>query len=239
MKTLAVILHYNTVKMTDELYEMLKPYERDDYDLMVLDNGSDKDKVSKYTELSSPENTGYGGGLDMGMEYFLGTDYDSFMFLNSDLIVHGYNFIKELRKVLFADPDMAVVTPCVIQPYREQGFWRQMHNWGHTTVRHVPFIDYQCPMMKRMFVEEVKAFGSHYGWVQDIMTGLVCEKKKWKIGVVDWVNVVHLGNMTVKTNPHLSDYNIKAQAEMDRYFMEKDLVESLNYLKLKSLDYKA
>lgn len=29
-KTLAVILHYNTTKYTDSLYEMLKPYERED-----------------------------------------------------------------------------------------------------------------------------------------------------------------------------------------------------------------
>jgi GT2 family glycosyltransferase len=238
MKTLAIILHYNTVKMTEDLYEMLKPYERDNYDLTVLDNGSDIGKSTKYFELSSGENAGYGGGLDMAMEYFLGTDYDSFMLLNSDLIVHGYNFIKELRRVLFSEEDLVVITPCVIQPTKEQGFWKQMHNWGHTKIRYVPFVDYQCPLMKRKFVEKVKAFGSHYGWVQDIMTGIICEDNKWKIGVVDWVNVVHLGNMTVKTNPHLSDYNIKAQQEMDRYFIEKNLVDRMNELKLKSLEYK-
>ena len=238
MKTLAIILHYNTVVMTEALYEMLKPYESNDYDLVVLDNGSDKGKETKYAELSSGQNMGYGGGLDMAMEYFLGTDYDSFMFLNSDLVVHGYNFIKELRKVMFTEEDLVIVTSCVIQPSKEQGFWKQMHNWGHTSVRYVPFIDYQCPLMKRKFVEKVKSFGSHYGWVQDIMTGIICEDNKWKIGVVDWVNVVHLGNMTVKENPHLSNYNILAQQEMDRYFMEKNLVNRLNELKLRSLKYK-
>ena len=163
MKTLAIILHYNTIALTDALYEMLKPYERDDYTLMVLDNGSDAEKTSQYTTYRSDENTGFGGGLDMSMQLFLDSpEYDSFMILNSDLVVHGYNFIRELRKILFADKDMAVVTPCVIQPMKDQGFWRQMHNWGHTTVRHVPFVDYQCPMMKRMFVEKVKAFRASF-----------------------------------------------------------------------------
>ena len=48
MKTLAIILHYNTIGYTDALYEMLKPYERDEYELMVLDNGSQEGKASKY-----------------------------------------------------------------------------------------------------------------------------------------------------------------------------------------------
>ena len=38
--TLAVILHYNTVECTDALYRQLKPFESDDYELIVLDNGS-------------------------------------------------------------------------------------------------------------------------------------------------------------------------------------------------------
>jgi hypothetical protein len=238
MKTLAIILHYNTVSLTDALYEMLKPYECNDYELIVLDNGSDKGKSSKYTELSSPTNTGFGGGLDMGMEYFLSEDkYDSFMFLNSDLIVHGYNFIKELRRVLFSEPDLAVVSPCVIQPIPQQGFWKQMHNWGHIEVRYVPFVDYQCPLIKREFVEKVKSFESHYGWVQDLMTGIICEDNNWKIGVVDWVTVIHLGNMTVKENPHLSNYNIMAQQEVDQYFIDKNLTDRANQLKLKSINY--
>ena len=41
MKTLAVILHYNTKHFTDRLYRQLKPYENNDYDLIILDNGSE------------------------------------------------------------------------------------------------------------------------------------------------------------------------------------------------------
>ena len=224
---------------TDALYEMLKPYERDDYDLMVLDNGSYKEKISKYTEWSSPENTGYGGGLDLGLELFINdNNYDSFMMLNSDLIVHGYNFIKELRKSLFSDTNnMVVVSPCIIQPTPQQGFWKQMHNWGQTKVRYVPFVDYQCPLMDRKFVEKVQSFGSHYGWIQDLVTGIVCEDNNWKIGVIDWITAVHIGNGTVKENAHLSNYNILAQKEMDEYFITKNMVNRANQLKLKSINY--
>ena len=40
LKTLAVIYNHNLPEMTDKLWEELKPYERDDYDLILIDNGS-------------------------------------------------------------------------------------------------------------------------------------------------------------------------------------------------------
>ena len=103
MKTLAIIIHYNTINYTDSLYEMLKPYEKNDYDLIVLDNGSDIGKSSKYSTYRSDINTGYGGGLDLSMKLFLEHDhYDSLAVLNSDIILHGYNCIKTLRENLFS-----------------------------------------------------------------------------------------------------------------------------------------
>lgn len=239
MKSLVAILHYNTTQYTDALYEMLKPYERDDYDLVVIDNGSVEGKTSKYTTYRSEENVFYGGGLDMGLQLFIeNKEYDSFVLLNSDLIIHGYNFIKTLRNQLFSEKDLMIVSPCVIQPERNQCFWKQMHCWNSTKLRYVPFVDFQCALLKREFAEKLGSFGSKYGWVQDIMAGIVCENNNWKIAVCDWLPIVHIGNGTVKETPKLSNYNILAQEEMDRYFMEKNLLKELNDLKLKGFNYK-
>jgi hypothetical protein len=218
---------------------MLKPYERDDYDLVVIDNGSVEGKTSKYTTYRSEENVFYGGGLDMGLQLFIeNKEYDSFVLLNSDLIIHGYNFIKTLRNQLFSEKDLMIVSPCVIQPERNQCFWKQMHCWNSTKLRYVPFVDFQCALLKREFAEKLGSFGSKYGWVQDIMAGIVCENNNWKIAVCDWLPIVHIGNGTVKETPKLSNYNILAQEEMDRYFMEKNLLKELNDLKLKGFNYK-
>jgi cellulose biosynthesis protein BcsQ len=62
-KSLVAILHYNTPSYTDTLYELLKPYEREDYDLIVIDNGSDLGKSSKYATFRLEENVYFGGGL--------------------------------------------------------------------------------------------------------------------------------------------------------------------------------
>lgn len=230
-KSLIAILHFNTTLYTDNLYDMLKPYERDDYDLVVIDNGSDPGKSSKYTTYRSEENTGYGGGLDMALQLFIDSkEYDSFTLLNSDLIIHGYNFIRELKKQLYSREDLMIVSPCVIQPERNQCWWKQMHCWNSREMRIVPFVDFQCALMKRQCAETIKSFGSRYGWVQDVVAGLACEKNNWKIGVCDWLPVVHIGNGTVKTNqdnPMCKSYNDLAHIEMWEYFKEKGILEDV------------
>ncbi len=238
-KSLIIILHYNTAFYTDNLYESLKPYERNDYEIFVLDNGSDEGKSSKYTTWKSEKWGGYGTGLDLALQLFIeNKEYDSFVLLNSDLVLHGYNFIKTLRQQLFSRKDLMIVSPCVIQPEKAQSYWKQMHCFNSTTLREVPFVDYQCAFMKRKFAEKVKSFESTYGWIQDMMTGLICEDNKWKIAVCDWAPVIHIGNATVKANAHLSNYNILAQQEMEQYFISKGLMDRVNQLKLKSINYK-
>ena len=241
-KSLVAILHYNTPSYTDTLYELLKPYEREDYDLIVIDNGSDLGKSSKYATFRLEENVYFGGGLDVTMNYFIeNKQYDSMMLLNSDLIIHGHNFVRSLRKQLFSDEDLVLVSGCVLQPEKNQCHWKMIHNWGHNQLRYVPWVDYQCPLLKRKFVEEIKGFGSRFGWVQDVMTGIVCEDNNWKIAVCDWLPVIHFGNGTVKQNqdkPVISQYNQLAEQEMFSYFKDRQLWEKFIDLRQKSENYK-
>lgn len=241
-KSLVAILHYNTTSYTDTLYELLKPYERDDYDLIVIDNGSDIGKSSKYSTFRLDENVYFGGGLDVTMNYFIeNKQYDSMMLLNSDLVVHGHNFVRSLRKELFSYEDLVLVSGCVLQPEKNQCHWKMIHNWGHNQLRFVPWVDYQCSLLKRRLVEEIKGFGSRFGWVQDVMTGIVCEDNNWKIAVCDWLPVIHFGNGTVKDNqdkPVISQYNQLAEQEMFSYFKDRGLWERFINLRQKAENYK-
>jgi len=241
-KTLVAILHFNSAQYTDTLYEMLKPYEKEDYDLIVIDNGSDLNKTSKYTTHRLETNVYYGGGLDVTLDYFIENSiYDSMILLNSDLIIHGYNFIKSLRNELFSDEQLMAVSGCVLQPERNQCHWKMVHNWGSKTVRYVPWVDYQCVMIKRELAEKIGSFGSKFGWVQDAMTGIICEDNNWKIGVCDWLPVIHFGNGSVKDNsndPIISKYNTLAEQEMVEYFQQKGLWDRFLDIRQKAENYK-
>jgi GT2 family glycosyltransferase len=241
-KTLVAILHFNSTQYTDTLYEMLKPYEKEDYDLIVIDNGSDLNKTSKYTTHRLETNVYYGGGLDVTLDYFIENSiYDSMILLNSDLIIHGYNFIKSLRNELFSNEQLMAVSGCVLQPEKNQCHWKMVHNWGSKTVRYVPWVDYQCVMIKRELAEKIGSFGSKFGWVQDAMTGIICEDNNWKIGVCDWLPVIHFGNGSVKDNsndPIISKYNTLAEQEMVEYFQQKGLWDRFLDIRQKAENYK-
>lgn len=241
-KTLVAILHFNSTHYTDTLYELLKPYEKEDYDLIVIDNGSDLNKTSKYTTHRLEANVYYGGGLDVTLDYFIENSiYDSMILLNSDLIIHGYNFIKSLRNELFSDEQLMAVSGCVLQPEKNQCHWKMVHSWGCKEIRYVPWVDYQCVMLKRELAEKIGSFGSKFGWVQDAMTGMICEDNNWKIGVCDWLPVIHFGNGSVKDNsndPIISKYNILAEQEMVEYFQQKGLWDRFLDIRQKAENYK-
>lgn len=245
-KSLVAILHYNSTQYTDVLYELLKPYEGNDYDLIVIDNGSDIDKTSKYSTFRLDRNTYYGGGLDITMDYFINNpQYDSMLLLNSDIIVHGYNFIKSLRKELFSpttNKKLMAISGCVLQPEKNQCHWKAIHNWGFKKVRYVPWVDFQCILLKRELVETIGAFESNFGWVQDVMTGIICEDNDWKIGVCDWAPVIHFSNGTVKDNiddPIIFNYNKHAEIEMINYFKERNLWDRFIEMRQKAENYNA
>jgi GT2 family glycosyltransferase len=242
-KTLAVILHHNTPQLTDTLYEQLKPYEGNEYDIVVLDNGSSQEGKSKYSTYRCDTNVYFGGGLNLAFQLVLeNLQYDSLLFLNSDLIVHGYRFVQELRKVMVYE-DYKIVSPSVIQPEKDQCFWTNMHNWNSNRVREVDWVDFQCPLIHRDIIQTVKQFDDEliFGWGNDVYLGLLCKDNGWKIGVVDWCSVVHLGNQTVKQNqedPIVRNYNEHAHVRMYSYFEKIGRLQELHTFREKARKYK-
>jgi GT2 family glycosyltransferase len=247
-KTLAVILHYNTPEITDRLYEQLKPFENDDYDLVVLDNGSSTEGISKYTTYRCDSNVYFGGGLNLAMNLILeNSQYDSLLFLNSDLIIHGYRFVKTLRKEMFeilrTDTPYKIISPSVIQPEKNQCFWPTMHNWSANVVRDVPWIDFQCPLIHRDLIEEINQFDTDliFGWGNDVYSGVICTEKGWRMGVVDWCSVIHLSNETVRqnaNNPIIKNYNVYAEQGMVKFFNKIDKIKELIDLRNRALNYR-
>lgn len=229
-KTLAVIINHNRKEYTNRLYRALSQYtEQGNYDLCIFDNGStDANEVSEYTTFRSEENTYYGGGLNILFSVLLeNSQYDSMMVLNNDIILHPYKFVETFRNTLFEE-NYHILSPSVLQPEEGQCFWPQMHNWGQKEVRDVKWVDFMCPIFKREFVEEIKQYDLDmvYGWGQDVYSGIICDWKKWKVGVLDRLSVVHLSAQTYKdskSNINMSEYSQRATHGMHTFFNKVQL----------------
>jgi GT2 family glycosyltransferase len=235
-KTLVIILNHNRKAYTNQLYETLIPYAKS-YDVEVLDNGStNEDEVSQYTSYRTDQNCYYGGALNLGIELFLqNIQYDSLLFMNNDIILHGYTFVDHLRHVMFTE-NFGVVSPSVLQPEVTQCYWKQMHNYSAPTTRTVKWVDFMCPLIRRDVAEAVYPFHHDllYGWGQDVYTGLVCEERGWKIGVTDHATVIHMSSQTFKDNKSditTSEYGNKAMAGMVQFFSRIVQVSTLNNMR--------
>jgi len=236
MKTLAVILHYETCEFTERLYNQLKPYEENTYDLVILDNNS-KNKP-KYPYISSPQNLFFGGGLNLTFQWVLDNkEYDSLLFLNSDLIVHGKNFVKALKSYL--KEDYKIVSPSIIQPSLEQCYWPTMNNWYQKEIREVPWVDFQCPLIHRDIIETIKQYEDEllYGWGNDVYSGIICKENNWKIGVADIISAVHIGGGTIKKT-NSKTYNAMANQGMYSFFKKIDKLDELDQMRNLARNYK-
>lgn len=213
-KTLAVILNHNLPEYTDLLYNSLVSFQRNDYHLIVMDNGSRPDLVSKNTSIRFQANLFWGGAFNEAFKMVLNNpEYDSLLFLNNDIEVTGEIFVRSLRDELFKG-NYAMISPCIAgraQP------WKQMQNWGNPSTRIVKWIDMQAPLINRKLIEKINQFDPalYYGWGQELICMDICESMGWKTGVCDFICILHVGKQTVfqnrlfnvKTEEFEIDYN--------------------------------
>jgi len=242
MKTLAVIYNHNMPEMTDSLWESLKPYEDNDYDLILIDNGSKPEGKSKYTTHETGQNTYFGGALNIAIQYFLQSKkYDSLLSLNNDLILQGPNFVKTLRNEMF-NGGYKIISPCVLQVHN-QCKWKYMHCWNTDGTREVKWVDFQAPLLHKDFIEKIYQYPDEliYGWGQDMLSGIICEQEGWKVGVVDKCPLIHHSAKTYKegkSDLDLTTYCNRAETAMFNYFNNAGLMNKFHEFRQLSADYK-
>jgi GT2 family glycosyltransferase len=242
MKTAAFILNHNLPDYTDMLYESLKPYERNDYDLFVIDNGSNKEGKSKHTSLELEENVYFGGGFNAAMQYTLESkEYDSMMFLNNDLTVHPYNFVKGLREEMLSGYDIVSPSFYNVEP-NKQCHWKSMHSWSAKDTRPVDYIDFQCPLISRRLLEEVKEVDINlkYGWGLCFYFALLAKQKGWELGMVDRCCVLHHNSLTVKRGVaglDIPTYCQRAEEGQYKFFQKNNLLQDYTQLRTKAQNY--
>jgi Ca2+-binding RTX toxin-like protein len=242
MKTLAVIYNHNMPEITDSLWESLKPYERNDYDLILIDNGSRNDCKSRYTTHETGQNTYFGGALNIAMQFFIESidKYDSLLSLNNDLILQGPNFVRTLRNEMFRG-DYKIISPCVLQ-VNNQCKWKYMHCWNTNNTRDVKWVDFQAPLLHKDFILYMQQFPDKliYGWGQDVLSGIICEQQRWKVGVVDKCPLIHHSAQTYKagaSDMDLTTYCRNAETNMFKYFEEQNLLNIFHQFRNLSLNY--
>ena len=237
---LIVVLNHNLPQLTDNCAKQLSR-SLGNNELWVVDNGSDKAPPANSTTHKLPENIYLGGAFNVVLEEFNSSNHDYLFFLNNDLIFHGYELIPTILDEVKSG-DWAMYSPSVINAGIGQCHWKEMWNWGTKSVRQVPFIDFQSPVIRKDFAKLINRFPDelfHYGL--DFYSAILAEKNNLKIGVSDNITFCHLSNETarqgkIKDHTEMS-YPERANQAMWKYFTNSPLKNSFGLLGKEAEDY--
>jgi GT2 family glycosyltransferase/2-polyprenyl-3-methyl-5-hydroxy-6-metoxy-1,4-benzoquinol methylase len=100
-KVVAIILNWNGKEDTLECLASVGPLDYQNYEVVVVDNGSTDDSVDAISEqypsvtlLQTGSNLGYAGGNNVGIKYALDRGADYVLILNNDVVV-AHDFLTE------------------------------------------------------------------------------------------------------------------------------------------------
>lgn len=123
-KVFILLLNWNNINETLECLESLKKIEYSDFEIIIVDNGSQDnsfEKLSQFKEsnnqfhikiLKNSENLGFGGGNNTGIDYAYRNNADYVLILNNDTVV-APNFLDKLIDVSKSDSKIGLTTPSI------------------------------------------------------------------------------------------------------------------------------
>ena len=218
-KTLYIILNHNAGQISTIYYEEMKYYqEQDNFDLLLIDNGSKPSERSIHTTHSFKKNVYFNGAIQWAFKYMLDhPEYEYLVFSNNDIFLHGYRFVENMVTIA-EENNFTMIAPAGIEGNAGQNFWPIMHCWYKKEPRVVPWIDFICPFINRRLIEEIQQFPSwwrtpSYGF--DDYCSIICNRKGWKIAVSDLMTIFHIGQYTYR-----EQYGERADDGLDLYTMQ-------------------
>lgn len=144
-KVFIVILNWNGAKDTIECIESLNGIDYDNFQTVIVDNGSIDDslqvlkkKFSKSTYIESKTNRGYAGGNNLGIDYALRNGADYVLLLNNDTTVEK-DFLKKLVEAGEQDKSIGILGPKICFWSNPETIWFAggMINWMKTSGIHI------------------------------------------------------------------------------------------------------
>jgi hypothetical protein len=190
MKTTIGILSYNNPLYTNRLVENIKQLVKIDYSLIVYDNGSDQDKISKYTTHRIDTNVRMTGGFNNIINESDSFDYiwlftnDCYFITNSDPLE---NMLNKMKKY----PDIGILHPSMDQ---RVDVCYDIKNTGRRGLKVVSEYDFVCPMFTKKALEFCGGkFNPQLvcGWGIDYETSFLVRSNGLKLAINHDLIVMH------------------------------------------------
>jgi len=206
MKTTICILSYNNPSMTDRLFDNLNSTISTSHNMVVYDNGSDADKISKHTTHRGLTNCRMVGGFNeiikiVNNEY---TDSEYFWFFTNDcyFVTKEVDVLDNMLKKFNKYPDIGILHPSLHQDVSCE--FSGVKNTKTSGLQIVNMYDFVCPMISKKCLDSVgKEFNKDFyvGWGVDWETSYLARSKGFKVAINNELIVMH--NTSTTYDNHL------------------------------------
>lgn len=209
-KTCVIIISHNDGTLTDSLCDNIIRNSKSEYDLFVVETGSDISKMSKYVTLWVKDKIRMTRGFNKGIQHALWREkwenvhYDNFWCLVNDAKLPEQDVMSGLLEVMSCNNDCGQAHPYIsnsVSPYQRG---KGGNGWFKTS-----FVEIVCPMFSRKSIE-IGLFDDRffYGWGLDYEIPYILHKNGLRSYISNKVSVFHTPSTTVNRN---NDTEIKSQ----------------------------
>ena len=224
LKITIVILNWNGYEDTSECIISLQKITYDNYQIVVVDNGSDVEDINRLKNnfpnvkiLRSDVNLGFTGGNNLGIKNSFEKKIDFILLLNNDTIVEP-NFIQPLLDIFENNPNVGIVAPQInyfdepkkvwteggrISKIRGSGFaYSERYDDGKIKDdKEVTFVSGCCMLIKKEIFEKVGVFDDNFFlYVEDADLCYRTTQAGYKIIVSHNSKIYHKVSSSTKEN---------------------------------------
>ena len=222
MTVAIVVTNYNMPEACDRIAAEIHRRVYCDYELIVVDNGSDLQPAPRYSKVLLPENVQTTGGWLAGLDYAdkLGK-FDYYMFLITSMSFDDGNYdpITPMVEFMDAHPEAVGIHPALTPDSTTS--WEHLKTRGGNEPRRTWMIDNICSMYRADWFNEIGRFDPHmiYAWGIDLETCMKARMQGRSLWVDERVKVkkvTNIGytmnrmNMNADTRSRLAGENMRA-----------------------------
>lgn len=121
MKISVVVLNYKGWRDTKRCLESLFGQSHNNFEIFLIDNGSGDDSVKELSKIKADnlhfhleeKNTGFTGGVNIGIKWSIENDFDAVALLNNDAVVDR-DWLNNLEKILIEKSEVGAVTSLML-----------------------------------------------------------------------------------------------------------------------------
>ena len=145
-KVSIILVNYNGLKDTISCVESLQGISYQNYEIIIVDNGSENDyrllkdvySGTNIKILSTNNNIGFSGGNNVGIKYALESKSDYILLLNNDTVVES-DFLTSMVQTAEKNNDEVVVTCKIMYESRRDIVWYAGGSFSKITSRTVSY----------------------------------------------------------------------------------------------------